>query len=43
MAKSVKRGDEKQDKAMVRAGVGQHEEKMHPGKEKTKLKLGRKK
>lgn len=40
MAKGKKRDDAAQDKALVRAGVGQHESAMHKGKGKTKLKLG---
>ena len=35
-------GDKKQDKAYVKAGVHQHEDKMHKGKEKTKIKFGKK-
>ncbi len=34
--------DVKQGKAMVTAGVHQHETAMHKGKGKTKLKLGKK-
>lgn len=44
MAKSQKpreSKDSKQDKALVRQGVGQHESAMHKGKAKTKLKLGK--
>ena len=41
MAKNSK-SDLKQDKALVKAGVGQHEAAMHKGKGKTKLKLGKK-
>ena len=33
--------DTKKDAKMVRKGVGQHESAMHPGKGKTKLKLGK--
>ena len=32
-------GDEVSDRALVRTGVGQHEEAMHPGRPRTKLRL----
>ena len=35
--------DDKQDKALVKAGVHQHETKMHPGKKKTQIKFPKKK
>jgi hypothetical protein len=43
MAKATKSGksDTKQDKAMVKSGVHQHEKSMHKGKPLTKLKLGK--
>ena len=36
----MKHSDAKMDKAMVKKAVYKHEEKMHPGKPKTKLAKG---
>lgn len=36
----MKHADKKMDKAMVKKAVHKHEEKMHPGKPKTKLAKG---
>ena len=36
----MKHSDAKMDKAMVKKAVHKHEEKMHPGKPKTKLAKG---
>lgn len=33
--------DDAKDKAMIRAGVGQHEKNMHPGKKPTSLQLAK--
>jgi hypothetical protein len=35
------RSDAAQDRRIVSRGIHQHETKLHPGKPKTKLKLGR--
>lgn len=36
----MKHADKKMDKKVVKAAVHKHEEKMHPGKPKTKLAKG---